>query len=72
MLSVAAPATSAEKYLYVLADALDIFFPTPLSLPLLFSKQLLYGLAKILTFCLFYALSPLCHGSFSCGFGVFL
>lgn len=32
MLSVAAPATSAEKYLYVLADALDIyffFFPLP-------------------------------------------
>lgn len=30
MLSVAAPATSAEKYLYVLADALDIFFHSPL------------------------------------------
>lgn len=42
MLSVVAPATSTEKYPYVLADALGIFSPPPLSLPLLlFPKQLL-------------------------------
>lgn len=58
MLSV--PATSTEKYPYVLADALDIFFffPTPLSLPLLFPKQLLYGLTVTLTFGLSSAFFP--------------
>lgn len=58
MLSVGAPATSTEKYPYVLADALDNFFFTLLSLFFLFSspkQRLLYGLtcSIIPTFCLF-------------------
>lgn len=51
-----------------------IFFPTPLSLSLLFPKQALYGLTIILTFCLFYALSPFvmaCFGVVSVFFSDF-
>lgn len=59
MLSVGAPATSTEKYPYVLADALGIFFFSLLSLFLFYFRSSFlceltcYNIRLLLVFCLF-------------------